>query len=294
MSDIGPWISLASLALHRSALRRTQVSLAALFVYDPDVVQNPAGTRAPCPSCRFRYYGACPEQDIDIFQKVKFAVGNMHRMLKLWSLGRSALPLIVTFQAGDFLGDGRRYLLTDDISNGDAQVLVELRQALDGGFALNSAARAGAEDRAVCLFSQVALARLVCASAAANPEVQIAAIGLKVYDIKPHPQLAGVGREYPGLALADGELLKKGDSNLNRFDGRCAKPKSASSLPFGLGAWFSMAPPPAPTKEVLSSDGTRTSARGTTAGAATLRLARRVLASEGLVRRVRLPAPTQM
>lgn len=255
MSGIGPWISLASLALHRSALRRTQVSLAALFAYESRVVQNPAGTRVLGRSCRFRYYGLCPEQDIDIFQKVKFAVGNMHRMLKLWSLGRSALPLIVTFQAGDFLNDGRRYLLTDDIGNGDAQVLVELRQALDGGFVLNSAARAGAEGRAVCLFSQVALARLLRDSAAANPEVQIAAIGLKVYDIKPHPQPAGAGKDYSGLVLADGELLKKGDINLNRFDGRCAKPKSESSLPFGLGAGFSMAPPPAPTKEVLSSDG---------------------------------------
>ena len=96
-----------------------------IFWHDPDEVPNPAGTHVPDRCCFTRHFGLCrSKEDPIIFDKVVVAVTNVHRSLKEWGLKRDRFPLFVFLAVAGAEAVGERFILCDDVGNGETQVCV--------------------------------------------------------------------------------------------------------------------------------------------------------------------------
>jgi hypothetical protein len=219
-----------------------------IFWHDPDEVPNPAGTHVPDRCCFIRHFGLCrSKEDPIIFDKVVVAVTNLHRSLKEWGFKRDRFPLFVFLAVAGAEAVGERFILCDDVGNGETQVFVKVADSspVGGPKAYNLATcEQGGKHVAIFCFSQVALRRIMldsCSFLQVDP-CDLHHLHVDVCAMQRAPGLGPLdGDQYKGIVLASGETLRSGPIGLDSVLKARGKTE-VGPLPFGLRIGKSLPP----------------------------------------------------
>ena len=185
--------------------------------------------------------------DTIIFDKVVVAVSNLHRRLKEWGSKRGKSPLFVFVAVAGAEAVGERFILCDDIGNGETQVFVKVADSSPVGgpkaYTLATCEQGG-KHVAICCFSQVAFNRIIldsCIYLQVDP-CDLHHLHVEVCAMQKAPGLGPLdGDQYKGIVLAGGETLHSGPIGLNSVFKARGKTE-VGPLPFGLRVGKSLPP----------------------------------------------------